>query len=175
MIEAWTAAAIVTGVGMCVVDQLQNTPESGGTPPKMRIVLMTPGNIAWDSCDCGQFAQTIQSDYPSTRFPQETTQDAQVGGCKFGPLAVQVLASITRCTPTFKSNTLPTPPTPTALLTSALQFEGDAYALRVGIECCLADYKKQRRIANFTVGRVNRVGPEGACGGPEVQYWFLLT
>ena len=55
MIGVWTAAAIVTGVGMCVVQELTNTPETGALP--QRIVLMTPGEIAWDGCDCGQFAQ----------------------------------------------------------------------------------------------------------------------
>jgi len=174
MIEAWTAAAIVTGVGMCVVEQLGNTPETGALP--QRIILMTPGEIAWDGCDCGQFAQSLQADYPSSIFPQDTSQQPDRGaGCNDPPLAYQVLASIARCVPGMTGGQVPQPPLPEKLLAAALRMEGDAFALRTGVECCLSDYKRDRRITDFRVGRADKAGPEGNCAAVVMQYWFSLV
>jgi hypothetical protein len=52
--------------------------------------------------------------------------------------------------------------------------EGDAFALRRGVECCLATLRDNYTIAKFSVGRVTRVGPEGLCGGVELIYKFEL-
>lgn len=175
MIEALTAAVIVTGVGMCVVEELENTPESGGVPPKMRVCLMVPGNIAWDACDCGQFAQTIQADYPTSTFPVDASEQVLgVGGCGDRPLAYQVLASIVRCIPGMKGNPPGIPPSCSELQAAALIQQGDAFALRRGVECCLEGYRRNRQILKFSVGRATFVGPEGNCGGVELTYKFEL-
>ena len=177
-IEALTAAAIVTGIGVCIRDRLLEVPESGGVPSGMRLVYLTPGNIAWDGCDCGQLAQSIQIDYVSNQFPVNTAQEPRRGvGCNLGPLAYQVLASITRCVPGMTGAVgSAKPPTPAKLIEAALTQEGDAYALRTAVECCLADLLNARpqRIFDFRVGTLTRVGPEGNCGGVELQYWFQL-
>ena len=174
MIQAWTAAAIVTGVGMCVVEELNNTPETGALP--QRIVLMTPGEIAWDGCECGQFAQSLQASFPSAVFPQDTTQQAvRSPGCE-SMIAFQVIASITRCVHGMRMNTNPpSPPLPADLLTDALRQAADAHALRNAVECCLLEYKRTRRIIDFRVGRIDAVGPEGNCAGVIMQYWFMLA
>lgn len=173
MIEALTASVIVTGIGMCVINELENTPESGGVPPNMRICLLVPGNIAWDGCDCGQFAQTIQADYPTLVFPADASEQVSgVGGCNARPLVYQVLASITRCIPGMSTGGKP--PTCAALNVAALAMEGDAFALRRGVECCLSALQDSYVIAKFVVGRVNRVGPEGNCAGVELSYKFEL-
>lgn len=175
MIESLTAAVIVTGVGQCVVDELNATPASGGVPIKMRVCYLVPGNIAWDSCECGQFAQTIQADYPTLNFPADASDTVLgVGGCPSGGLAFQVLASITRCVPGMSAGTPPTPPTCAKLQQAALVMEGDAYALRRGVECCLETMRRDRRILKYAVGRINRVGPEGNCAGVELVYRFEL-
>lgn len=174
MIEAWTAAAIVTGVGMCIVTELEETPQSGGVPPKMRTCLLVPGNIAWDGCECGQLAQTIQATYPTRTFPADASGDPLQGGCKTRPQAVQVLASITRCVSGMSSGMPPKPPTCGALLADALVQQGDAFAVRNAVECCLATYKTNRAILDYRVGRTTFVGPDGGCAGSELTYTFQL-
>lgn len=175
MIEAWTAAAIVTGVGMCVMEELAATPETGTLPE--RVVLMTPGEIADDGCDCGQFAQSLQAHYPSGIFPQDTSQQTQRGsGCGESPLAFQVLAAISRCVHGLTgAPPRVAPPAPADLLQDALRMAADAFVLRNAVECCLATYKRTYRIADFRVGRVDAVGPDGNCASVAMQYWFLLT
>lgn len=173
MIGIFTASAIVTGVGMCVVNELAATPE---TSVPGRIVLMTPGEIAWDGCDCGQFIQSLQADYPSSIFPQDTSQQTQLPMQCESPLAYQVLASIQRCVhgltgapPRVQS------PKPQDLLADALMLEADAFVLRNAVECCLLEFKRQYRIGSFRVGRVDKAGPEGNCAAVVMQYWFSLT
>lgn len=170
-----TASVIVTGVGMCVINELENTPESGGVPANMRVCLLVPGNIAWDGCDCGQFAQTIQSDYPTSIFPADSSEQVLgSGGCGNRPIVYQVLASITRCVPGLVAGNPPKPPTCDALQRAATIMTADAYALRRGVECCLAALADSYIIMKYVVGRINYVGPEGNCAGVELGYKFEL-
>lgn len=172
--EPLTAAIVVTGVGVCVVEKLIQTPESGGVPPKMRVCLLVPGNIAWDSCDCGQFAQTIQRDYPSVSFPADASElvIGAGGGCSSRPIVYQVLASITRCVPGPQQSGAP--PRCDALQASAAIMAADAYVLRTAVECCLEDMQDANEIEKFVVGNVTYVGPEGNCAGVELTYRFEL-
>lgn len=167
-----TAAVIVTGIGMCIVEELEATPESGGVPDKMRLCLLVPGSIAWDGCECGQLALTIQSDYPTQTFPIDASDIPLTGGCGPSALVVEVLVSLTRCVPGLDAQGRP--PTCAKLQAAALIQQGDAYAVRKAVTCCLAELKRTYQILKYTVGRVNRVGPEGLCGGIELIFRFEL-
>jgi hypothetical protein len=175
MIEPLTASIVVTGVGMCVVEALETTPESGGITPKMRVCLLVPGNIAWDACDCGQFAQAFQRDYPTLSFPADASEQilGAGGGCNSRPIAYQVIASIVRCVPGM-TGTPPQPPTCAKLLDAAYIQAADAYVLRTSIECCLEAMQTEQLIEKFVVGNVTYVGPEGNCAGVELIYRFEL-
>lgn len=168
---ALTAAVIVTGVGQCILDELESMPESGGVPSNMRVCLLVPGNIAWDACECGQLAQSIQLDYHSVRFPVDSSQE-QIESCA-QPIAYQVVASLLRCVPGMTGNP-PRPPTCAKLLDAALVLEADAFALRNAVECCLLSLRDTYVITDFRVGQVVRVGPDGNCAGAELTYWFQL-
>lgn len=174
MIEPLTAAVIITGVGMCVVEDLQATPQSGGVPPNMRVCLLVPGNIAWDACDCGQFAQSVQFDYPTLTFPADASEQVlgAGAGCNERPIVYQVLASIIRCVPGMTADKKP--PSCGKLQTAAAIMLADGYVLRSAIECCLNDLQSNQLIEKFVVGRVSYVGPEGNCAGVELTYKFEL-
>lgn len=174
-ITVWTAAAVVTGVGMCIDAQLDATPESGGGStrvPTMRTCLLVPGNIAWDGCDCGQLALTIQRIYPSNRFPGDASEESIAGGCAIGQKAVQALASITRCVAGLDK--VGNPPTCAQELADALVIQADAYAMDLAVRCCLAAYKTNHVIFDYRVGGINFVGPEGNCAGSELTFKFQL-
>lgn len=176
---ALTAATVVTGVGMCIDAQLDATPESGGglgRNPTMRRCLLVPGNIAWDGCDCGQLALTIQRIYPSQRFPGDQSEEPATGGCVVGPRAVQALASLTRCVPALKVSLGGQGVIPSCadLLPAGIVMAADAYAMDLAVRCCLAQFKTDRVIWDYRVGGVNFVGPEGACAGVELTFKFQL-
>lgn len=162
------AFGIVTGVGQCVVDELEHS--IGGVP--RRVCLAVPGDIAWDECDCGQFAQTIVSDTPTENFPVAAT-DRRTTACGPQFLAVEVLASMVRCVPGVGRDNRP--PTCDQLLESARILESDRTALRRGITCCLWDLRQAYRITDFTVGAATTVGPEGLCVGVQLTYRFGIN
>jgi hypothetical protein len=163
------AFAIVTGVGMCIVDDLERT--EWGVPD--RVCLAVPGEIAWDECQCGQFAQTITQDVPSENFPIAAT-DRRTTACGPQHLAVSVTASLTRCV-TGINRRDNKPPTCEELLNDARRLEDDRTAMRMGVTCCLLALRKQYLITDFTVGAAVTVGPQGGCVGVELTYQFGIS
>jgi hypothetical protein len=166
------AFAIVTGVGECVREELAET--DAGVPD--RFCLIVPGEIAWDECECGQFAQSITTEVPSENFPFPAT-DRRSTACGPQFLVVTVVASLTRCVPTFDRNNKP--PSCDALFAAALRLEEDRTALRRGVTCCLRGmrntYTSPIRITDFTVGAATSVGPNGMCAGVELTYQFAVS
>lgn len=159
------AYTVVTGIGEYVSNELVNS--IGGKPE--RIVLATPGSIAWDSCDCGQFIQTINSVVGSRAFPTPAT-DQPIENCGHPLVVVSVTTSLVRCIPGIDQNG--NAPRPDVLLDAALILESDRLVLRRALECVLHDLAMSYRITNYTLGVAQSVGPEGQCGGVEVGYSF---
>lgn len=156
---------IVTGVGTYVVSELADT--YGGLP--QRVVLATPGAIAWDSCDCGQFAQTITSVGSSITFPTPTN-DIPVRGCGHPFEVVNVTLSLLRCIPGAGPGNTDIAPAPDKLLNAALILEEDRLVVRRALVCYLTSLRDEYRIHDFTVGTAVSVGPDGLCGGMEINY-----
>lgn len=171
VVQILTAAAVVTGVAECILAELADNPETHGTPG--RIVYLTPGQIAWDGCDCGQLAMTIVRRYPTVRFPADDSQNAAQGGCKIRPTAIEAVASLSWCTPGLKANA-PYTPTAAELLEAALQFEADAFVMRTAIECCLDSMKRSRLLWDWRVGAAVTAGPDGYCAETHVTFFFQL-
>lgn len=162
------AFGIVTGIGQCVVDELEDT--EGGVPD--RVCLAVPGAIAWDNCECGQFAQTITTDAPTVNFPAPAS-DQRNTACGPALLVVTAQASITRCVPTLRDSG--EAPSCDALFVAARVLEEDRRALRTAITCCLWELRRTYRITDFAVGVTTAVGPEGMCAGVEITYQFGIN
>lgn len=162
------AFTVVTGVGMCAVEELDRT--EWGRPD--RVCLLVPGEIAWDDCQCGQFAQTITQDVPSESFPIAAT-DRRVTACGPAHLVVNVTASLARCVPGPNPRN-GEPPTCEQLLTAARRLEDDRTALRLGIACCLRTLRNANVITDFTMGAAITQGPQGGCVAVELSYQFGL-
>ena len=162
------AFAVVTGVGMCAVEELDRT--EAGAPD--RICLLVPGEIAWDECQCGQFAQTITQDVPSENFPIAAT-DRRTTACGPQHLVVSVTASLARCVPGVNPRT-GEPPSCESLLTAARRLEDDRTALRLGVTCCLLALRNSYAITEYTVGTAVTQGPQGGCVAVELTYQFGL-
>jgi hypothetical protein len=87
-------------------------------PPDRSFVHV--GDVAWDNCECGQLAVTIQEMYPSQSFPMEAGLiTAAAGGVTVGNRAcaaplfvVGYLVSIVRCVPSGDGRSPPTPAAP---------------------------------------------------------------
>lgn len=173
-IQPLSFAVIVSGVGECIREQLLATPESGGVPPKMRLCYPIVGAVAADNCECGQLAVSIQRISPTTTFPVSDANSPVKSPCGGRSRFATVTASIFRCIPGMKAGG--EPPACSKLITSALTWSGDEFAMRKGIECCLASYKAARPqgLIDYRVGDTYAIGPEGNCLGLAIDFSFQL-
>lgn len=169
MVEIPLSYAIVTGVGEYVVNEIAND-AIGGRPE--RISLIVPGEIAWDKCDCGLFAQTITSIAPTSSFPTSGA-DVPVRGCGHQMEMVSVTMTLLRC---ISGPVNGVAPNVKSLAHDALVVESDRTVMRHALTCYL---KKLRdippRIFDFTVGAATSVGPDGGCGGVTINYSFAIA
>lgn len=161
-------AIIVTGVGQCVYDALDGS--LGGTPN--RYCPLTPGEVAWDLCDCGLLTQSIGVSGPGLNFP--TISDT-IPFHKCGPplVVVEVKMTLVRCVA--RPSDTGKPPKCDALLHDALVMEHDRFIMRDTVSCCLKSQYDNVNITAFTVGRDTPVGPQGGCAGIELGYTFAVT
>ena len=160
-------ATIVTGIGACIVDALEQTP--AGAPTRQCLLLPTQ-QIPWDNCDCdGQVALAIRSVYNSDIFPQPFTGKTWA---RCGPhfWVARVVVSVTRCVPTMDENGVP--PSCAAELAAAITLENDRTAVRQALACCLQALYDQRppRIASWLVDASVTVGELGGCAGVETEF-----
>lgn len=159
-------APIVTGIGACVIEGLDQTP--AGAPGRQCLLLPTQ-SIPWDNCDCdGQVAFAIQSVYGSDRFPvpADATKDWSPCGPRWQ--VAQVVVSIVRCVPTMDEQGHP--PSCPAELTAALILEDDRTAVRQALACCLDDLKTASTIGAWALNPTVTVGELGGCAGVETTF-----
>jgi hypothetical protein len=129
---------------------------------------IVPGAIAWDECDqCGLLAlaatrQFLSSD-PPTEDPQPMTGYLVPYLC--ADLAIQAI----RCVPTV--NDVGTAPSVSALDASAQRINADAVIVMCTVVDTLTKLETNEDIVMWGVRQQLFMGPEGACGGSELDVW----
>lgn len=168
-------AAIVTGIGACIVAALEQTPAGA---PCRQCLLVPSATIPWDGCDCtcdeapGQIAQAITSVYSSERFPVEFGDTWRQCGPHYD--IVNVTVSVTRCVPVLNEQGMP--PTCADELAAAITLENDRTAVRQALACCLFELGSPIPyvIRGWRIGPSVTVGESGGCAGSETTYQFAL-
>jgi len=119
------------------------------------------GEIAWDSCNCGQLVIAEQRRFPSRSFPlEEVDHQAE---CGEPWIVIQLLLSLTRCVPTMDVNGVP--PTVASLAAAAAQLSEDMNKTRPAVMCCLQPKYDADQLAAFELGAMEVTGPGGQCAG----------
>ena len=156
---------IVQELGECVAAALADT--TAGPPD--RICLVVPGTIAWDKCQCGQLALTVNRFYWASSVTLQ--QQSDFGGssdCGLPFLVMDVTVSIARCAPTGDvKNELA--PSCQELQDAARVWHEDAQAVRLGAGCCLKAMEDEGDISGFGLIEQKAVGPEGGCVGSDLR------
>ena len=160
---------IVTGIGACIVEALDQTP--AGAPDRQCLLLPT-AVIPWDDCDCGgQVALAIRQVFGSNTFPAPAVpNDWHKCGPRFW--VADVLVSVTRCiTP---MNEQGTPPGCDVALGEAIRLENDRTAVRQAIACCLEQIRDARPplfpLQAWRLDSSVTLGEQGACAGIETTF-----
>lgn len=167
---------VVTGVGQCVVEALDQTP--AGAPCRQCLLLPTQA-IPWDNCgpciatsECthpGQVALAIREVYGSGQFPQPMT--ASLRKCNHRYEVVRAVVTVTRCVPAMDQDGAP--PDCAAELAAAVILENDRTAVRQAIACCLA-YQNGLTpwwVSEWAIGGSVTVGELGGCAGVETEFF----
>jgi hypothetical protein len=162
---------VITGVGDCIVAELQATPESGGVGPKFRAAYPVFGEIAQDGCNCdGQLAISIQLEGQSSTFPTITNEVPRGISCHPGRPIAQIAVQLDRCQPAVDVEKRLFP-TPAQLRAAALMMHADKEVMNQAIICCLSEMKRDNIIRNFTYPQFVPIGPSGNCGANLATFW----
>lgn len=151
-----------------VNEALGETPT--GKPDRACVV---PGQIAWDECECGQLAGTVNQWFFSDTFPIDATPGAIVSPqCRSAWEVAEMLIEILRCAPQPKGEDLA--PDCSALDAAAQTHITDADVVRNTIVCLLEEMKDAGRIVDYTIGAQVAVGPQGMCVGTDITFSVAL-
>jgi hypothetical protein len=159
-----TALNTVTGaLRDCVRDALAAT--DAGTPDR---VCNVPGLLAWDDCECGVLAVTVDRIYQSATFPNPAS-DQQLADvqCSVPYLAVDMTVTVLRCAPSPQGRELA--PSCDTLAAAALSWFVDMDTVRAALGCCLADLYSADTVLGFALRDTTPAGPDGGCVGSETH------
>lgn len=152
----------------CVLERLEMT--SKGLPERACVIS---GELAWDECECGQLTVAIANEYESNGTAAARAAAENPGRRSCGPplYVANYVVTMLRCAPT---GTNTAPPSCANLEAFARMSTEDAWAVRLGVICCLDEAISQRLpngtklYRDFVVGTQTRIGPQGACGGSQL-------
>lgn len=139
------------------------------TVQPLRSVTM-PGAIAWDECDCGLLAVSVDQIFLSEDFPIQLT--VRTSGCdapwEVGEFVIQLI----RCAPVPQGQDLS--PTVAAVDASAQEVLRDAYETLLGATSTLCQMTEDRDIVDFFLRPLTSQGPSGGCVGNELRVFVAL-
>lgn len=138
-------------------------------PPGRSCVV--PGAVAWDECDCGLLAVTVNRVYPSEDFPVQQTAVVS-GQCTAAWQAGEIVLQALRCAPQPIGQDLA--PSCAALNDSAAEVARDAHDVYSAVELALCQLKDAGQIAEYLMIGQTSLGPNGACVGSELRVLVAL-
>jgi hypothetical protein len=130
-------------------------------------VCEVPGELAWDDCDCGVLAVSVDGPYLSTVLPTEAAGVDLASACPPPYEAVDMTVSVVRCAP--GPDDRGNPPTCEALTAAAITWFDDLDAVRSALACALLELRDADTVVDFTLGETVPAGPEGGCVGSDTH------
>lgn len=168
----WSTTSVKTildGLLVAVNDALTAT--TCGAPKR---VTYSPGlEQAWDLCDCGQLALSVNRRYRTRSFPTDGSDQLR-GSCDEILVGIDCSLSIVRCVPGPDRNGAP--PTPTQQATAFTCQEEDAYVVWNTTWCYLERLRDTppALVTEFIINDQPSLGPSGACAGSQLNFKFGL-
>lgn len=161
-------------IRLCI-DEAVSLADAGA--PKRSCVIW--GQIAWDSCQCGQLTVAIgqtfftgdtQGQNARTTPSGAVAHQSRCGGQLVG---VQMTATMLRCSPI--QDERGNPPACEALSSAAFILAEDEWRMRNALVCCLRGLKEQDKVHDWIFPGVTAVGAEGGCAGSQANFTVFFT
>lgn len=127
---------------------------------------VVPGAIAWDECDCGMLAVSLNQIYLSEIFPNPVAQ--KVGACDAPYEVGELVIQIVRCAPN-PISLEQAAPTVADLDASAQEVLLDAFEMLKAVSERLCQMNADRDIIDFMLRPLTAQGPNGGCVGNELR------
>lgn len=142
--------------------------------PVGRACIVPGAQVAWDDCCAGQLTVAVIRTYLSDNFPAEYSAAPQVLASPCGPpwLVAELAVQAIRCTPTVDDQGQP--PSCQALDASAAGLLADAWQVRQGVTCRLAELFADDQLVDYRVSAQMTLGPEGGCVGSQLGLLVCL-
>jgi len=126
---------------------------------------VVPGVIAWDACDCGLIAISVNQIYPSEMFPELLTNSS--GSCDASHEVAEIIIQVVRCAPQPAEPNFA--PTVAELDTSAQEILRDAHELMKFARETLCAMESNGDIYAWILRPLTAQGPSGSCVGNELR------
>lgn len=133
---------------------------------------LVPGEIAWDSCDCGgMLAVSLSRLYLSEVFPEES--ETVSGACQPPYEVGQYTVAVVRCAP--NPDGVEAFPPADELDTAAGLLLQDATEMLDSVAALLCRMREDDEVLDYLVTPVEPVGPEGGCVGVNLTVRVCLV
>ncbi|MFD8226844.1 hypothetical protein ACFV16_22030 [Streptomyces massasporeus] len=133
-----------------------------GLSSKPKRAGQVPGDIAWDSCDCGgMLAVSMTRLYLSEEFPEES--EAVNGACQPPYEVGQFTVAVVRCAPNPDGSE--TAPRADELDTAAGLLLQDATEMLDAVSALMCRLRHDDQVLDYLITPAEPVGPEGGCVG----------
>jgi hypothetical protein len=159
----------VADVGLTILSAVSVALSGVGRPAER--VLMYPGTVAWDGCDCGQLAMGVTTHFNSKDLVNDSGNS--YSNCTAPARVARYSLSIIRCIP--GPDDLGNPPSPGAL-TNAFQIqESDAFIAWHTVQCQLTLLENVQQPGGAIIGAglmLDQIVLQtlGACTGTELHF-----
>lgn len=141
---------------------------NNSTTSRFQRVVVTPGLIAWDGCDCGALYLMVNQTYDCEDFPmQKVTNDLSLG-CGAPYEASELVLQCMQCAPSPQGGA--NAPTVDSEDASARILRRDAYEIRKAVRSWLCQQRNDEEITDFILDVQIVQGPSGNCVGTELRF-----
>lgn len=138
-------------------------------------VVIYPGDIVWDECECGMLAASVASIIPSNDFPNE----AAVTPCGAATLVATINFALVRCAPQPPDGMAEVGPAADELNAAAALSISDQWHLVESVDCALNqltnNYGTDPQIMDSLIRPAVSIGPRGDCVGSQLQAFVQIS
>jgi hypothetical protein len=131
---------------------------------------VVPGEIAWDSCNCGLLAISVRNWTLTDSFPDTSAafgaNVARGTPCDLPWLVGELHIQVIRCAPIPEGNAISVPCPD--LDAAAKILLSDAYVTLTETVSTLCELREADQIIDYIIGNQETVGPAGDCVGSEL-------
>lgn len=145
---------------------------NANTTSKFARVVVTPGLIAWDGCDCGALYIMVNQNYDSEDFPMQKIEKDISDACSAPYEGAEFVLQCMQCAPTPQGNS--TAPPVADEDAAARLVRRDAYEVRKAVRTFLCAARNSEDVENFIIDVQIVQGPSGGCVGTELRFRIAL-